>query len=146
MEIPTRQSNILDLLISNNPEKISSVQAGPSMIDAGLPSDHYPFTFAVFIHNKLKCALKNLIYNLKNADLDSLNNSFLNLPLSSGVRDIKSQENLDYMWLFLEFWNDMVFSAINSFVFLCMKKPCDSNSLPWINGEGNLVEVAQERS
>ena len=44
--------------------------------------------------------------------------------------DIKSQESLDYMW---EFWNDMVFSAINSFVPL--KKLRDSNNPPWINGE-----------
>ena len=97
MEIPTRQSKILDLLISNNPETISSVQAGPSMIDTELPSDHYPFTFDVLIDNKLKCAPKDLIYNFKNADFDSLSNSFLNLALSSGVMDIKSQENVDYV-------------------------------------------------
>ena len=47
-----------------------------------------------------------------------------------GVRYIKSQENLDNMW---EFWNDMVFSAINSFVPL--KKPRDSNNPALINGE-----------
>ena len=82
------------------------------MIDAGLPPDHYPFTFDVLINNKLKCAPKALIYNFNDADFDSLSNSFLNLPHSSGVMDIKSQENLDYMW---ELWN-MVFSAINSFV------------------------------
>ena len=67
------------------------------MIDAGLPSDHYPVTFDVLINNKLNCAPKDLIYNFKNADFDSLSNSFLNLPLSLGVMDIKAQENLDYM-------------------------------------------------
>ena len=76
------------------------------------------------------CIGQPSVYNFKNAHFDSLSNSFLNLPLSSGVMDIKSQENLDYMW---EVWNDMVFSEINSFVPL--KKPRDSNSPPWINGE-----------
>lgn len=53
MKLPSRQSNILDLLITNNPEMVTEIQAGPSMTDVGLPSDHYPFTFDITISNRL---------------------------------------------------------------------------------------------
>ena len=100
------------------------------MTKFGLPSDHYPFIFEISLSNKIKNPPRRLVYNFKRADFEFLNNLLFNLPLSSGVMEIKSQEQLDNMW---ELWNDLVFSAINTCI---PKKKCrDLNKPPWINGE-----------
>ena len=44
---PTRVNNILDLVLSNSPISIASVESSPSLADVGVPSDHYPVIFEI---------------------------------------------------------------------------------------------------
>ena len=102
---PTRVNNILDLVLSNCPISIASVESGPSLADIGVPSDHYPVIFESEVKLELKNAGKRHSYVFKNADFDSLNKDLSLLPLSAGVEEISTPEDLNEAW---KQWSDLI--------------------------------------
>ena len=77
---PIRKTNILDLVITNLPTILSSVESGPCFVEVGLPSYHYTVIFDIDIKLKLKDSHCKQRYNF---DFKSLNEELLLLPLSS---------------------------------------------------------------
>ena len=127
---PTRVNNILDLVLSNSPISIASVESGPSLADAGVPSDHYPVIFEIEVKLELKNACKRHCYVFKNADFDSLNKDLSLLPLSAGVEEISTPEDLNEAW---KQWSDLVFAAIDTHISKAPRR--GANKPPWINKE-----------
>ena len=128
VESPTRNNNILDLVITSLPSVISSIESGPSYAEAGLPSDHYPVVFDIDISLKLKDSNYKYCYDYKNADFEALNNELSLLPLSTGVDEIDSQDDLNEAW---SQWCSFVFSAINTHIAKVPRR--SSNKPPWIS-------------
>ena len=130
---PTRHNNILDLVFSNRPMGVASVETGLSIAEVGIPSDHYPVIFNIEVNLKLKNLGKRLCYDFKNADFESLNNELLLLPLCAGVGNSScslSQRDLNDEW---KQWNDLVFAAIDTNIPKVPRR--SSNKLPWISKE-----------
>ena len=61
----TRVNNILDLVLSNCPISIASVESGLSLADVGVPSDHYPVIFEIKVKLELKNAGKRHVMSSK---------------------------------------------------------------------------------
>ncbi len=74
VEKPTRHNNVLDLVLTNLPCFVTFIDTGPVLVEAGLPSDHFPVVYEANASLKLKDSPKRLCYDLKNADFTSLNN------------------------------------------------------------------------
>ena len=127
---PTRVNSILDLVLSNSPISIASVESGPSLADVGVPSDHYPVIFETEVKLELKNAGKRHCYVFKNADFDSLNKDLSLLPLSAGVEEISTPEDLNEAW---KQWSDLVFAAIDTHISKAPRR--GANKPPWINKE-----------
>ena len=125
---PTRKKNILDLVITNSPSTVSSIDSGPYFAEAGLPSDHYPVVFDIDFSGKLKDSNHKFCFDFKNADFDSLNKELSLLPLSSGVENVKSQEEFNEAW---NQWCSFVFTAIDTHIPTVSRR--SSNKPPWIN-------------
>ena len=130
IDTPTRLSNVLDLVLTNIPDGVSSLQCGVAIKDIGIPSDHYPIIFDILVSYVFKVPAKRLRYDFKNANFDEINQALHLIPLSSGVTDISSQEDFDAAW---EWWNDLVFATINTFVSKVLAR--NSNHPPWIKGD-----------
>ena len=62
---PTRKKNILDLVITNSPSTVSSIDSGPYFAEAGLPSDHYPVVFDIDFSGKLKDSNHKFCFDFK---------------------------------------------------------------------------------
>ena len=122
----------------NASDVLSSLQSGVSLDDIGLISDHHPIIFDITVSNVFKIPEKRLHYNFKNANFDTINLALQQIPLSTGVFNISSQEHFDTAW---ELWNDFVFATINSFV---PKVPArNPNHPPWIKGD--LVKAIRKK-
>ena len=125
---PTRNNNLLDLVFTNSSELILHVESGLNLMDIGLPSDHYPVTFDIAASLKFKNYGQRYRFDFSKANFDLINKNLSHLPLSSGVNNAKSQEDLDALW---EIWNDLVFSTIDECV---PKVKCrNPNYPPWIS-------------
>jgi len=105
---PTRNDNILDLVFTNSPEIILNINSGPSYIDAGLPSDHYPVFFDIVMAPPSINKQESFRFDFSKVDFNLLNDRLELLPLSSGVNTAKSEE-LDSLW---ENWQDFVLSTM----------------------------------
>ena len=127
LDKPTRVNNILDLVLSIS---IASVESGPSLADVGVPSDHYPVIFEIEVKLELKNAGKRHCYVFKNADFDSLNKDLSLLPLSAGVEEISTPEDLNEVW---KQWSYLVFAAIDTHIPKAPRR--GANKPPWINKE-----------
>ena len=127
LDKPTRVNNIVDLVLSIS---ISSVESGPSLADVGVPSDHYPVIFEIEVKLELKNAGKRHCYVFKNADFDSLNKDLSLLPLSAGVEEISTPEDLNEVW---KQWSYLVFAAIDTHIPKAPRR--GANKPPWINKE-----------
>lgn len=131
VEHPTRENNILDLVMTNTPTFIQSdVLAGSQWSDNGLPSDHYPviFDFAVDVRLMGNSGLQR--FDFKKADFTSMKQALMLIPLSTGIVNISTLEDFDSLWYS---WNDLVFAALKSYV---PKVNCKhANRPPWITND-----------
>ena len=135
---PTRNENILDLVLTNLPRVISSIESGPSCAEIGLPSDHYPVIFDINVFLKFKVSNYKYCYDYKHADFEGLNNELSLLPLSTGVDAIESQEKLNEAW---KQWTTFVFAAIDKLIPKVRRR--ESNNPPWISKE--LVKAIKHK-
>ena len=135
---PTRNENFLELVLTNSPSVVSSIESGPSFAEIGLPSDHYPVVFDINVLLKFKVSNYKYCYDYKHADFEGLNNELTLLPLSSGVDAIESQEKLNEAW---KQWSTFVFAAIDKLIPKVRRR--ESNYPPWISKE--LVKAIKRK-
>ena len=114
---PTRNENILDLVLTNLPSVISSIESGPSYAEIGLPSDHYPVVFDINVLLKFKASNYKYHYDYKHADFELMRHG--------------------------KQWSTFVFAAIDKLIPKVRRR--DSNKPPWISKE--LVKaIKQEKT
>lgn len=119
VESPTRDQNILDLVLSNNPDVIGNI----SVDLYGLPSDHKSIYFEFSLSPMMINTPVNMVYDYKNADFDSLRDY-----LSSKTIDLTCGDNVD---IGLQTWKTHVLETVNSFV--PKRKQKKSTRASWIN-------------
>lgn len=119
VESPTREENILDLILSNNADLVDTV-----FVDStnGLPSDHNCIYFDFFRSPKLINSPFRYVYDIKNADFESLRDHLL-----SNAKAINNAETDNA----LQTWKNDFFKAVNNFV--PRRKVRHSQRAPWID-------------
>jgi hypothetical protein len=100
-------------------------ETGPQ--HAGLCSHHSPLYLEIAVSLKFKNSCQRFHFDFSRAHYNTMNTLFTLLPLSSGVVNVNSTEELDSHW---EFWNDIVFPTAND----CIPKvKCRCPNFPhWI--------------
>lgn len=122
---PTRNNNILDLLITNTPELLSITDVlSPNQM--GIYTDHNGLLFNVQMVLKAPPKFLRYVYDFPKGDLPGLKVSLANACLLSCISD--DNENLDNDW---SFWKESFLSHVDQFV--PKRKLKDRNSPPWIN-------------
>ena len=94
IDSPTRANKILDLILINSPDEVTSIQTGASLQDIAFASDHYPVIFDIIISYFYKSNAKRQIYNFKNANFENINKAFHLTPLSSGFLNFLPKRTL----------------------------------------------------
>ena len=124
--VPTRESNILDLIITNQPELVTLTEiCSPS--DLGMSSDHNIIQF----HFSYGCNTihpnNRLIYDYRRANFDGLRERLTDMDLCSLLTNNGSDCSIDDDW---STWKNTVMSAMNEFI---PAKCVDSRRTPpWI--------------
>ena len=124
--VPTRESNILDLIITNQPELVTLTEIY-SPTDFGMSSDHNIIEF----HFSCGCNAihpnKRLIYDYRRANFDDLRKRLTEMDLVSLLTNNGTDCSIDIDW---STWKFAVMSAINEFI---PAKCVDSRRTPpWI--------------
>ena len=101
---PTRGSNLLDLVFTNRPEIVSSVE-----VTDNLPNtDHDCVEFYLDILPPKQTPVHRLLYNYKKTDFDMYRKSLDSVPW-----DLAEAEDVDVWWTQ---WKDLFFAVINDTV------------------------------
>ena len=120
---PTRAHNILDLVITNMEDSISSLEVSK---DLCIPSDHYSVIFDLQIsHWKIKSSLR-VVYNFKKGDFDSLRI----LLKSTSFDDIFQNNDIETCW---STWKQRFIEAVDKCIPQLKLK--GANTPLWIDGE-----------
>ena len=125
---PTRNNNILDLLITNIPELlcITDIITPDQM---GICSDHNGLQFEIQMSVKAPPKLSRYVYDFPKGNIIGLRNKLVNEDvLLSCISD--SHEDLDLDW---SLWKEKFMSTADKFI--PKRKIKDRNSPPWINAE-----------
>ena len=122
----TRESNILDLVITNQPELVTLTEIY-SPTDFGMSSDHNIIEF----HFSCGCNAihpnKRMIYDYRRANFDDLRKRLTEMDLVSLLTNNGTDCSIDVDW---STWKSAVMSAINEFI---PAKCVDSRRTPpWI--------------
>jgi hypothetical protein len=91
---PTRGSNILDLVLTNNEYLVENIETTDDEA-VSLKSDHKSIMFDVLLDHKPKFAAKRKIYNYNRGDFVALRESLKLLPLTDIVL---SENDIDIAW------------------------------------------------
>ena len=122
---PTRNNNILDLLITNIPELLYITDVlSPNQM--GIYTDHNGVLFNVLMVLKAPPKSFRYVYDFPKGDMPDLKASLANACLSSCILD--DNKHIDNDWVL---WKESFFSRVNQFV--PKRKLKDRNSPPWIN-------------
>ena len=125
---PTRNNNILDLLITNIPELlcITDIITPDQM---GICTDHNGLQFEIQMSVKAPQMLSRYVYDFPKGNILGLRNKFANEDvLLSCISD--SHEDLDLDW---SLWKEKFMSTADKFI--PKRKIKDRNSPPWIDAE-----------
>ena len=123
---PTRDKNILDLVLTNVPDL---VQLGSILQpeQAGLFTDHSVVTFSVKASVKRPRLPKRSVYDYRRGDFEGLRCALQSLNLSNILQD-DGNVNLDWTR-----WKDTYLAAVADFVPL--KNIRRKNGPPWLTGD-----------
>ncbi len=135
--VPTRESNILDLIITNQPEMVTLTEIC-SPTDLGMSSDHNIIQF----HFSYGCNTihpnKRLIYNYRQANFEGLRKRLTDMNLCSMLTNNGPECSIDDDW---STWKNSVMYAMNEFV---PTKCVDSRRTPpWITG--NILHLIRKK-
>ena len=130
IDFPTRNDNLLDLLLTNIPDKISNIKGFQDILN----SDHQLIEFSMDLRIKSqKPHVKRRLYNFKKADWNGLKYS-----LSLINWDLCFEENNTNASL--TNWSDTFLAAVDQQI--PTSKPRNINEHPWIDHELlNLIKV-----
>ena len=124
-EFPTRNDNLLDLLLTNIPDKISNIK--------GFQPDFSNLHHQLIEFSMDQPHIERRLYNFKKADWNSLKHSLslINWDLCFEENDINAS---------LVNWSDTFLAAVNQHI--PTSKPRNVNEHPWIDHELlNLIKV-----
>ena len=124
--IPTRESNILDLIITNQAEQISILDiCNPT--ELGMKTDHKVtrFTFSKSSNNIL--SNKRLVYDYKSGNFDDLRKRLIDMDIRSLMTNNGTDSSIDDDW---SIWKNGVLTAVHEFIPTKHVNP--KRSPPWI--------------
>ena len=120
VDFPTRNNNVLDLILTNTPDKVTGVYG----FDDILSTDHKLIKFVLNFKIPKTIVTNRLVYNFKNANWAGLREVLLHTPW-----DLCFVSNdVDSSWAS---WCDLFLSAIKDNVPTC--KARDNRGHPWID-------------
>ena len=119
----TLTANILDLIITNEPDSIANVEVIQQM---PFPSDHFPVSFDFTTHLPGLQKKPRTVYNLKNVDFVALKHSLAQAQLSDIIDEHSTIEVAYTDWI------NKLMEIIDSHI--PKTKLRDINTPPWING------------
>lgn len=118
--------NILDLVISNVPERVSSVEVlNPE--ETGIFTDHHVLLFDLAVHMRRTKKPDRHVYNFKAANFVELKRD---IRLSSGLETSSSLDNINECW---QNWKNTLLHLADKHIPKVKIK--NSNTPPWIDGE-----------
>jgi hypothetical protein len=123
---PTRESNILDLLITNQPEQVSFIDIC-SPTDLGMSSDHKIIQFKFSSASKTIQSNKRLVYDCRRVNFDGLRKRLIDIDMCSLVTNNGTESSVDDVW---STWKDAVMTAVHEFIPSKYVDP--RRSPPWI--------------
>jgi hypothetical protein len=119
------RGNKLDCVLCNVPELITDVNCvNPTDL---FPSDHYLIEFDIKLCFQKAKAVRQTVYDFKNANFNAARDHLLYVPLHFSVTD---EADIDECW---QVWKDLFLTAIDQFV--PKKTVLDTNTPPWIDWE-----------
>jgi hypothetical protein len=126
--IPTREQNILDLLITNIPDSIANIEVINSS-EYNLSSDHNCVLF-YFIAEKVTASqkIRRTIYDYKRADFEGIKQTLETLEFDWMMNDSTSDINDDWIS-----WRDSFLTIANDHI--PQKTINGRNNPPWLTGE-----------
>ena len=127
INIPTRGSNILDLVITSVPDHVSVTEV-LSPDKAALFTDHNVITFEYAAHVKAPSKTLRYIYDYNNGDFNGLRTAIHEKNLSSLVTS-DDNDDINTDW---QRWSDAFMAAVKDHIPI--KRLKGRNPLPWING------------
>ena len=123
--LPTRESNILDLLITNQPEQVSFMGVcDPS--ELGMSSDHKLIRFKFSMRSTIFMPNKRLVYDYRRTDFDKLRQRLTDMDICSLITSNRAFSNIDD-W---STWKSAVMNAMNEVIPTKYVHP--RRSPPWI--------------
>ena len=124
--LPTRESNILDLLITNQPEQVSFMGVcDPS--ELGMSSDHKLIRFKFSMRSTTFTPNKRLVYDYRRTDFDKLRQRLTDMDICSLITSNGAFSNIDDDW---STWKSAVMNAMNEVITTKYVDP--RRSPPWI--------------
>ena len=135
--LPTRKSNILDLIITNQPELVTLTEiCSPTQL--GINSDHNIIQF----HFAYDCytiqSNKRFIYDCRRANFEGLRKRLIDMNLCSLLENNGIENCVDDDW---SIWKNVVMAAIDEFI---PTKCVDSRRTPpWITP--NILHLIRKR-
>ena len=133
VNFPTRGDNILDLILTNTPNKVSNVQG----FDDILNTDHKLVSFNINLKIQKKPKAKRSIYNFKNANCSGLKEMLLYAPRPWAQCYVP--DNIDKS---LSNWCDLFLSAVDNHIPKYRVK--NTHDHPWIDKE--LLHVIKKKN
>ena len=110
--LPTRESNILDLLITNPPEQVSIFDICDPK-EVGMSSDHRVVRSKVLSLVNSTKQPKRLVFDHRRADLEGLRNSLTEPDICSLLSSNEKQSTIDDDW---SVWKNTVLSAVYKYI------------------------------
>ncbi|CAB3985999.1 Hypothetical predicted protein [Paramuricea clavata] len=110
--VPTRESNILDLLFTNQPEHITLTAVHPPA-ELGMNSDHNIIHFQISTSSNIVLPNKRLIYDYRQANFDGLRKKLNDMELCTLLTNNGTKCSIDGDWFT---WKKAMFSAMNAFI------------------------------
>ena len=134
---PTRESNILDLLITNQPEQISSLDiCDPTEI--GMTTDHKVIRFTCCKTFNTITSNKRLVYDYKRGNFDDLRKRLLDMDICHLMTNNGTDTTIDDDW---SIWKSSVLTAVKEFIPTKLVNP--RRSPPWITP--NILHLIREK-
>ena len=130
----TRNSNILDLVLTTVPDLVHSVSISEGLLD----SDHRSFTFFLNINNTSFHKRPKYVLNLKKANLKELKKTLQSPPWATAMldNDVKNMNLIN--------WEDLFWTAVNEFV--SQKRINDKFTPSWIDKEVKVLCRRKDRA
>ena len=133
--IPTRNDNILDLIITNVPEHVN-------ITDVETPSNAAVFTDHCVLHYEFNAIVKTaksktqrFVYNYKKGDFNVLCSSLSTINLTSCIE----HDSINDDW---ESWRSAFLEAVSKYI--PCKKLKERKEMPWING--TILNLIKKKS